>query len=486
MKFRRTKSLILTCLIVSSIFLSAYVWFSEELWPEGYNFFIMFKNNPIVRRVFNSDIYSFPKENLSKPQKIIVTKGENRNVYYNSDTSFDNINKASTAFLSAVLKDEKIVKNRITVEQQEWQDVLRNDEILDTNSIYINYSLEYSPSLFAHMIGVKETWFGKELTAVKEFIVAPMGDGDDVLFYAKDSANGTIYKYLISYKEKNELKEIIDTRATDSETTYSYAFELNLDKNEGGIGTGVKQMVMMDSMVIISSKSTSVPVIYSENPFKTETVDREKLLDTFQYAAGESKHYTDYSGVEYFVENYSHLKIHPNGLVEYVADVEGGGISLPDDPVTVYESLNKAIEFSENVWRSVAGDKQFSVLVTSDLLENDQGTYKFTLDYYYEGNRVTTSLSGDNFDPMNYAVEIYVKNGKIEKYRHFFRKYEKADSVVSPPQIQALDKIYEKFQNQESEILIKNVYLSYIENGNETNKVPVWCAEIEGSNEVVY
>ena len=484
MKFRRTKSLILICLIVSSIFLSAYVWFSEELWPRGYNFFIMFQNNPAVRRIFNSDIYSIPKENLSKPQKIVVTKGEKRNVYYNSNPSFDTINQATSAFISTVLKDETSIKNRVVVNKDEWHNVLRNDEILDTNSIYINYSLECSPSLFAHMIGIKDTWIGAELGSVKEFIIAPVSE--DILFYAKNGSDDTIYKYLVSYPKKDEISSIINNYTIDAGTTYSYSFELNLDKNEGGIGSGVKQKVFIDSMVIVSSDSISVPVIYGENPFETEIADRQKLLELFQYAAGAPKHYTDYSGVEYFVENYSHFKIHPNGLIEFNAETEGGGISLPDNPVTVYEALNKSIEFSENVWQSVVGEKPFSVLVTSDLLENDQGIYKFTLDYYYEGNLVTTSLKGENFEPMNFAVEIYVKNGKIEKYRHFFRRYEKADTIVCTPQIQALDKIYEKLQDGENEIFIKDVYLSYIENGDKTDKAPVWCAEIKGTNEIVY
>jgi len=467
--------------------MSAYVWFSEELWPGGYNFFIMLQNNPTVRRIFNSDVYSIPKENLSKPQKIIVTHGEKRNVYYNSDQSFEKINQGVSAFISETLKDESLVANRVTVDKVEWQDVLRNDEILDTNSIYVSYSLEYGSNLFARMIGIKETWIGKEISAVKEFIIAPVGDdGSDVLFYVKDAALDTIYKYLISYKDKNAIKTIVNDYATDTDTTYSYSFELNLDKNDEGIGTGVVQKVFLDSMAIISSRSTTVPVIYGENPFEAGIVNRDELLGGFQYAAGSPNHHTDFEGVEYFIENYSHLKIYPSGLIEYVAETDGGGISLPEGPATVYEALNKSIEFAENVWRSTMGDVPFSVLVTSDMIENDAGVYKFTLDYYYEGNLVTTSLKGSGHEPMNHAVEIDVKNGEIVKYRHFFRKYDRAGEVVSTPQIEALDKIYERFQSPETEIFINDIYLSYIENGSKSDKTPVWCAKIEGSGEIVY
>ena len=58
--------------------------------------------------------------------------------------------------------------------------------------------------------------------------------------------------------------------------------------------------------------------------------------------------------------------------------------------------------------------------------------------------------------------------------------------MVSIPQIEALDKIYERFNDGDEEIFINDIYLSYIENGNSSDKAPVWCAEIEGSDNVVY
>ena len=242
--------------------MSAYVWFSEELWPGGYNFFIMLQNNPAVRRIFNSDVYSIPKENLSKPQKIIVTRGEKRNVYYNSDPSFENINHGISAFISETLKDESLVTNRVAVDKGEWQDVLRNDEILDTNSIYINYSLEYDSNLFARMIGIKDTWIGKEISAVKEFIIAPVGDSEgDILFYVKDAAVETIYKYLISYKDKKTISAIVNDFATDTGTTYSYSFVRSIP-NSCSSSSKALTILAIDTTVepptqVVDSKSTS-------------------------------------------------------------------------------------------------------------------------------------------------------------------------------------------------------------------------------------
>lgn len=468
--------------------MSAYVWFSEELWPGGYNFFIMLQNNPIVKRFISEETpYSIPKENLSKPQKIVVTGGSHRSVYYNSDTSFDDINTVTSVFINSVLKDESIVTNRTVAEKAEWFNVLRNDEILDTNSIYVDFSLACTNSLFSHMMGVENTWLAGEVSTLKEFIIAPVGrDNSDVLFYVRDSSNDLIYKYLISYAQKKDVLSVIDKYTGNTSATYSYAFELNLDKNDEGIGSGVKQKVFMDSMSIISSNSTYVPVISSQNVLKTDEIDKAELLSCFDYASRSPRHYTDYSGIEHYIENYSQLKIHPEGLLEYSVDVSGGGIRLPQNPTSVYETVNKCIEFSENVWHSVMPGEAFSVLVTSDLIESSDGVYNFTLDYYHSGNPVTTTLEGAEFEPMNHAVEIEVKNGEITKYRHFFRKYEQTHTVICPSQIESLDTIYEKLAGQEDETYIADVYLSYIENGNSGEKMPVWCAKTEGSKKIIY
>ena len=157
-RFRKTKTALLTGLIMLSLALSSFVWFSDELWPGGYNFFIMLKNNiPFARQIFEKDVYSMPKENLSKPQKIVVTNGERRAVFYNGNSDFNSLHDIIKPFITETMRSEESVTNSQKVSEEEWFNVLRNDELLDTRSIYVNYSLSYSTSLFAHMIGLRDT-----------------------------------------------------------------------------------------------------------------------------------------------------------------------------------------------------------------------------------------------------------------------------------------------------------------------------------------
>lgn len=486
-KFRKTKTALLICLIVLSLALSSYVWFSEELWPGGYNFFIMLKDNiPIARQLFEKDVYSMPKENLSKPQKIVVTNGEKRAVYSNGNSSFNSLHDIIKPFLADTLRREDMVTNKQRVSEDEWFNVLRNDELLDTRSIYVNYSLAYSPSLFARMIGIRDTWISQDISAVKEFVAAPVKE-DEMLLYVRDGGNNEIYKYFVSYSGASGILAAVDKYTAGSELSAPFSFELNLNRNTGGIGEGIVQKVFLNSMITVSTGSAQSAVAQSENPLREDGAAPDAIYGVFKNRSGITRRYTDSAGIQYFVENYSVLKIYPEGLIEYHADNESLGVDISDESVSLYESLNRAIEFSEKVWAAAAPDEAFNVLVTSDLLESEGAVYHFTLDYYYEGVPVTVEVASDKFENMNHAVEIDVKNGRIIKYRHFIRKYKKTGkTVTNPSSIEALDSIYKKYASAEEETYIADIFLSYIENGGISEKSPVWCAKLQGTDETVY
>lgn len=481
-KFRKTKTALLVCLIASSLFLSVHVWFGEELWPEGYNsFVVMLKNSTAVKTLFEKNIYSMPKENLSTPQKLVLTNCSERSVYYNSDENFKPVTDAIKPFVAETLKSRESIKNKLIVDETEWYNVLRNDELLDTRSIYVDYYIASAPALFARMIGIKETWLSSDVSAVKEFIIAP-GKDNEMLFYVRDFSNGTVYKYFVSYDKKDAIYKIIDeyTRG-EGGGSFPFSFELNLYGSSAGIGSGVVQKVFLNPMITLSTGNERHAVLNAGNPVTGEKIP-ERLLPTFGFRQSARRHYTSADGVEYYVENYSVLKIYSNGLIEYTADDERLAPSLSDEPLSLYEVLNKAIEFSENVWSDCVDDP-FNAIVTSNLLESadSSGAYSFTLDYYFNGIPVKVELSGDNFADMNHAVEISVKNGKIIKYRQLIRKYsESGESVTNSRSIEALDEIYKNLSASESETHIDDIFLSYIEDGSDSVKRPVWCAEISG------
>lgn len=487
-KREKFKTLILTLLILSSLLLSVVTWVNEKLWPSGYNFFSDIKEIPVIGVLFGAkETYSIPVDNLSKPQKMVVTNGEMRSVYYNSDSSFAALHSVTKQFLTDILSDEATVLRRAQVPADEWFDVLRNDELLDTKSIYMDFSLSYTPDLFSQVMGVQKTWFSTP-RAIKDFIIAPLGEsGTDMLFYVRDTQNGDVFKHYINYRNKTDIVKAIDKYTSSDSDTFVFSFEQNLDGKSTGIGIGVEQKVFVDSFVLLSSGYSETDIITSKNPISTQNSDQlSDLLSCFGYSQNSLRHHTGADETQYFVENYGSVKISPTGIIEYTSIDEGKGYDLfsqdPSTPRSLYETLNRAIEFSESVWYAVNPGSEFNVMVTSDLVENSAspGEYTFTLDYFFEGTPITVSTPS-----MKNGVEIKVKSGKIISYRHLMRRFNKTgEKLRNISMIDALNILYNDFANEEEATTVTDLFLSYIEDTSNTDKTAVWCAQTAGSDKI--
>ena len=471
-------------LIVSAVALAASVWFGSGIWPRGYDFFATLPNRAFFSQLFREEQpYISPMENLAKPRLLAVTNGGDRAVYYNSDASYAPYYEAVNAFFKATLSAEDAVFMSTAVDEEEWYAVLRNDEILDTKSIYISYGTAFSPHLFAQVIGTEHTWLENHTEAVSEFILAPIGDtGADVLLYVRGHADGKIAKFYINYPEKMALYTVISNMTED--LGYSYAFELNLHDSQVGIGGGVEQKVVMDPLILISPRSTESVPVEAANPLVDET-DTAALLSVFGMRAGGINRHTGTDGIEHFVENYSSIHISPSGFLEYIAvDAEKGVNILPaaSGTETVYDALNGAVGFAARVWQSLVPDSPFEALVSSDLVESETGEYVFTLDYYYEGTPIIVR-EGE----QHHAVEIHVKDGKIINYRHILRRFaprgEKEENI---PMLEAIDGLYTRLPAEDTKIRIQDLYIAYMETEEDTALRPVWCAKVEGEENLQY
>lgn len=483
MRREKLKTALLLVLILSSVILAANVWFGSGVWPHGYDFFVTLPDRAFFSQFFaKNQPYLTPMESLAKPRLLVVTNGESRGVYYNSDVSYRPYYESVNTFFKAVLADESALMMSTIVGEEEWYDVLRNDELLDTRSIYIAYSTAFSPRLFAQVIGTEHTWLSDKVSTLQEFILAPVdASGEDVLLYIRNPEDNTISKFYIRYPKKGELYGRISEM--DENLGYSYAFELNLHDSNVGIGGGVEQKVVMDPLLLISPFSTESVAITGTNPVASEG-DMDALLSAFDYRERGINRYTGTDGTLHIVENYGSISIHPDGLVEYYAVDEEKGVNiLPSEGGTasLYDALNGAVRFADRVWTSLVPDQPFDALVSSDLVENAQGEYTFTLDYYYEGTPITIDADG-----INHAAIIRVKNGRIVEYRHFLRRFAgTGTSMENVPMLEAIDSMYARFAGEDSQIRITDLYLTYIANTSSGETRPVWCGRIAGQEELV-
>ena len=79
MKKETLKTIVLVFLVLSSIILTVNNWFSEKLWPDGYNFFSNLTNYFSDEEIQKS--YFLSKEKLSKRNGTTVVK-QNRLLFY--------------------------------------------------------------------------------------------------------------------------------------------------------------------------------------------------------------------------------------------------------------------------------------------------------------------------------------------------------------------------------------------------------------------
>ena len=484
MRKEKFKTGILLILICSAIVLAASVWFGSGIWPRGYDFFLTLPNRAFFSQLFGAEQpYTSPMENLAKPRRLVVTNGDSRGVYYNSDSSFTPFYEVANEFFKTTLSDESLVFMSTAVDEEEWYSVLRNDEILDTKSIYISYSTAFSPRLFAQVIGTGHTWLEAHTDAVQEFILAPIGDtGHDVLLYVRSLSDQSVLKFYINYPHKETLYARI--AGMEENLGYSFAYELNLHDSQVGIGGGVEQKVVMDPLLLISPRNGASAPLIGTNPIASET-DTEALLSVFDYRERGVNRYTGADGTLHFVENYGSISIYPEGLVEYYAVDEQKGVNIlpvESGSSSLYDALNGAVSFAAEVWQSLVPDRPFEALISSDLVENENGEYTFTMDYYYEGTPITMAAG-----KMRHAVEMRVKNGKIVEYRHILRRFTAAgEKAADIPMLGAIDGMYARLGQENTQIKIRDLYISYIEDTSPGEKRPVWCAQIEGREELVY
>lgn len=489
MKKEKIKTGILIALLLNTLILTANVWFGSGLWPHGYDFFISLPNRAFFSQLFRKNQpYVSPMETLARPQRLVVTNGANRAVYYNSDASYAPFYESVKDFFYVTLADESYISMATEVQDAEWYDVLRNDEILDTRSVYVEYSTAFSPKLFAQITGIAATWLENRVSSVRDFIIAPVGaEGEDMLLYIREYDTGRIMKFYIQYPGKTALYQKIASLSEDA--NYSYAFELNLHDSQVGIGEGVEQKVVMEPLILISPRKTESVTITAENPI-TPSMDMDALLSVFRYRQRAVNRYVTTDGTTHFVENYGSIHIYPDGVVEYYAVEKDKGVSiLPAgaSAATLYDSLNGAVGFAAQVWNSLVPDIPFDALVEAERLEESPAGYLFTLDYYMEGTRIITAAQSETHSPLQHAVEIEVQDGRIVRYRHFIRRFTATDTkVLNPAMLEAIDGIYAQLANEEEKIQITDLFLGYIENATDAEKFPVWCAKLAGKESLVY
>lgn len=459
----RVKTSIIVILLINLVFLTYQSWFESGIigsnWP-----YVSFSELPFVRLFANDSYTSVPKENLSKPRKIVVNDGELWVPYYNTDEAFENLDENTRLILERLLSGNIKQEEEITYEK--WL------EHLSEPSVYVEYPIAVTPKMLSLVLNTSFEKLHSDISIIHDAIIIPRGDSQ-VYVAVRDANTNKARQYLIEDEELAFPETVLAlyTEKYRRDGYYEFAFSTLLGD---GLGEG---NVKVSDLVLFSDNESTYRDIKAVNPI--EGIGYENLLQSFSFNPKPLRHYSDDYGGENYVENYATVTVFPDGYIEYSAVNPEKGIDLGQYEENEYEILNSAIDFAEKVWASVS-DEPLNVLVSG--IEQTETGNRFIFDYYYGGREIAVAVEKTGREPLYHAIEIVTEGSRIVSYRQFLRAYNEAYTLTGQENFMvALDYFVDLFKSSEN-CVITDLYPGYFDNGTQSGVLKTtWLCEIEGS-----
>ena len=460
MNKERIKNVLLVFLVAINFILGSKILIDKKLWPDGYNFFSNTENWEIAR-LFNNIKDYFSRDNAYKlrllnPERIVINTGDQttRLSLNSSNAEFDGIWDEADAILQESFSDENA--SVVLVEEKEFYSVL------NTNSLYLEFSAQYTPDLFSGLLGTENKNL-KENNQKFSNIVISYSPRASVYFW--DVENNLYYKISVA-KNCEELVrkvgECIDEKEEQTSDVINYSYDLKFNEPFGN------QKTTLNPLIQIYSNTEPYPVIYAKNPVIKEdmTINDnmvDKLLELFNINSSKMSHYTEAGGKMVFVENNAILKISKDAILEY--EITDSNTAEKNEYILISDIANLADGINK-----IAGNDEAMMLV--DIEQNAQGSICF--DYMAEGLRVKIES-----DKMEHGVEAKVENKKLKSFKQVIRSYKKTAEKSTPQEfLKSLDDAISSYSVFMNEIKIDKMYLGYKDNLIDSQKNAVWNVSV--------
>lgn len=462
----RVKTSIIIILIINLVFLTYQSWFKSGILGSDWPYF-SFSSLPFVRAFQHDRFVSVPKENLSKPRKIVVNDGELWVPYYNSDDAFDRLDENTSIVLKCLLGGE--VKSEERIDYEEWI------KLLTQRSVYVEYPIAVEPRMLAMVLNTDFERLPSEIGTINDAIVIPANADDEVYVALRDANTNEAYKFVVKDANISFPQEVLAMYTDKYRRDGYYEFAFNTLLGEGVGESGVK----IADLVLFSDNESVYRDIKGNNPM--EGKNHAQLLQSFSFNPKPLRYYSDGYGADNYVENYATVTIFPDGYVEYRAVDDEKGIDLGEYGDNDYEILNRAIDFAERVWASVSNEP-LEVLVSG--IEKTHRGNRFVLDYYYGGREIAVEISKEGRESLYHAIEIETAGNKIVSYRQYLRSYTEANTATSQENFMpALDYFVSLFEEEESST-ITDLYPGYFDSGENTGVLKTtWLCEKNNSEQ---
>lgn len=388
---------------------------------------------------------------LSQPEKILVTSGNDRRIVEKSDNDYQQLIEK----INVTIRDMYSVKAAeiLASDEEQWKACLMGD------AVYIKFTAPRATGFEGLFYGVKDSGISRVLESCGEIVFVPDKDLKSLLnVYVKDAKNGKIVR--VSMQTDTEVfKKVIDS-SVGCGREFSFGFELKDEESRLA-----STFVVPTGEVEASNIVIDVPRIYKSGiNFTKATEVTTGLINIFGYNPNTVRQYENTDGALIYVGETGSLSLHPHGRIEYKALGENEGVPIATaasgsaSAYSVVAGLSEVIEKISNL-SGVKEEKHHAQLRITDFSQDGM-----RFDYFVDGARVL--MNGDA------AVSAVIKNGVLVEFKMHIKAIEKTEDTVKVPPVMSAVKDY--LAENPKLNMVNSEGLVYLYNGDDNETSAVW------------
>ena len=427
MKRELIKTVVLTCLVLSSLVLSAHIWYEKELWSADYSSFVHSLEN-----FFAGDGNENPADTDEllywseyTPEFISLTYGSQKNIVYQASPDFPQVNSMVADIVSSLQKDG----NLTTVTAEEYLNAYK------TNSMMLKFPARVN---LAEFLKKEDAFFDASVNPVSDTLVIGIGSSQTDSLTFMDASSGRAYQ--LPVKLTADVGGI-ESRVLSVGQTDSYAFELNFDTKAEDT-----ERILFERFVPIVLESANVHQLVAETVPYSSSYDG--VFKAFHIVKNSARTYRDKTGAINFIENRSTLKINEEGSFHFEATDREAGVALSDRSEKV-----AVTEFVNLLYRSMAPESDGYLSLLRSYTEGSKTVYEF----WYQ-----TPNGGVYLEEP--AVRVVCENKTVVEYAQTVLNLIVTDTVETVPGvIEAYDYLYKQPDfGEKSKLKIRSMFPCHI------------------------
>lgn len=380
MKKEFLKTVVLTFLVISSLVLSANIWYEKELWSMDYSSFVYSLKN-ILRRDSGSnfsDIDELMRLCKFSPEFVSFTYGSKKMILYDASPGFSEAYQTASELLFSLEKEGGMV----SVTDEEYLSAYK------TNSMMLKFPSDIS---LQELMNRDDAFFDLAKEAKVSALVVGIDDSQTNYLTFRDTITGHAYRMPVKC---NVNTESIRQKIEASNQNASFAFELNFDRKQDNA-----ERILFQRLVPITLGDHAVrgielkPILYSSQ--------YDSIFKTFRIVKNSARTYRDKENTIHFIENRSTLKVFERGAFSFEAEEKESGIQLNGN-----SEENAVIEFVNLLYQNLAPESEAFLTIFAKQTTGDSTRYEFG----YQ------TKNGAIYGKEHPLLSVTVENGLIMKF----------------------------------------------------------------------